>query len=62
VDLQVPHTLHALLDLGNDLWRTVHLVNLEILPELLDEWQERTGLAKGDAVALQPGHGFPSLR
>src|SRR4029450_11041360 len=32
-----------------------------MFPELPDERQERTGLAKGDAVPFQPGHGFAGL-
>ena len=60
--LQFPHTLHALLDLGNDLRLTIQLVDLKIRPELLDERQERTRVAEGDAVALNPGDLLPGLR
>jgi len=62
VGLQFPHTLHAVLDLRNDLGLAIKLFDLKILPELLDERQERACLAKGDAVSLKPGHGFASLR
>ena len=62
VGLQLPHTPHALLDLGNDLRLPIPLVNLKILPQQLNQRQERTRLAKGDAVALQPGHGFARVR
>jgi hypothetical protein len=61
VRLQLPHTPHALLNLGNNLRLAVHLVDLKILSELLDERQKGTGLTKGDAVALQPGDRLPCL-
>ena len=60
--LQFSHAPHALLDLGNDLRLAIKLVDLKILPQLLDERQKRTGLAKGDAVAFKPSHRLPSLR
>src|SRR6266508_1162580 len=60
--LQLPHAPHPLLDLGNDLRLAIKLVDLKILPELLNERQKRTCLAKGDAVSLQPGHSFARLR
>src|SRR5215831_5594065 len=57
VRLQLPHAPHPLLDLSNDVRLAVKLIDLKVLPQQLNERQKRTGLAKGDAVALPPGHG-----
>ena len=38
VGLQLPHAPHALLDFGNDLRLAIHLVDLKILPQQLNEW------------------------
>ena len=39
---------------------SVKLLDAKILPELVDDGQERDGLAKGNAAAFEPGHRVPS--
>ena len=59
--LELAHAPHAVLDLGDDLGLAVELLDAEVLPELVDERQERDRLAEGDALALQPGDGLARL-
>ena len=39
-----------------DLGLTIKLIQVKILPQLLDEWQERARLTKRDTVPGDPGH------
>jgi hypothetical protein len=61
IRLELPHAPHAVLDLGDDLGLAVELLDAEVLPKLVEERQERDGLAEGDALALQPRDGLARL-
>lgn len=61
VRVDLPHPAHGVLDLGDDLGLPVELLDAEVLPELVDERQERDGLAEGDALAFEPGHRLARL-
>jgi hypothetical protein len=45
-------------DFGDDLRRTIILLDAEILSELIDGWQHRDRRAKGNASTLKPGNLF----
>ena len=61
IRLELPHAPHAVLDLGDDLGLAVELLDAEVLPELVEQRQERDRLAEGDALALQPRDGLARL-
>ena len=55
VRVEPTHAPHAVLDLGDDLWLAVELLDAEVASELVDEGQERDRLTERDALALEPG-------